>query len=80
MITEDQLKIRLKRNVPALMEMRGLTQRELAKLTGDSDTQVSRVVKGQHVPNVAFLCRIAEAMECSLDDLCSKHVPEPVES
>lgn len=75
-ITEEQLKARLKRNVTALMKSRGVSQRDLAKLTGDSDTQISRVVNGQHVPNCAFLCRIAEALECTLDDLCSKQVKE----
>lgn len=72
MITEDELKTHLAETMPALMAARGMSQRELAQATGDSDTQVSRVIKGLHVPNAAFLCRIAEALECSLDLLCPR--------
>jgi len=54
------------------MQRRGLTQAELARAVGVADTQVSRWRRGQVVPSVHYLQRVADALAVSrstLDEL-----------
>lgn len=75
MLDDENLKLRLKQNLPAIMEARGMTVSALARSTGDSYQQVDRAVKGLNCPGGSFLHRLAEALECSMDELCSDRVP-----
>lgn len=46
----------------ATMQSRGLTQAELARAVGVADTQVSRWRRGQVVPTVHYLQKLAESL------------------
>ena len=70
----------------ATMQSRGLSQAELARVVGVADTQVSRWRRGQVVPTVRYLQRIADRLQvprASLDRLAGYPVndaPEQVET
>lgn len=46
---------------------RGLTQTELAQLTGTTQSAVARLEKGTRPPRLDTLLRIANALDCELD-------------
>jgi len=46
---------------------RGLTQQELAKRVGTKQSAISRLESGAYNPSLAFLFRIADALDARLD-------------
>ena len=44
----------------------GLTQKELAHLTGTTQSAIARLERGGRPPRIDTLMRIAEALECEL--------------
>jgi len=46
---------------------RGLSQRELAELTGTTQSAVSRLEGGGRVPRLDTLLRVANALDCTLE-------------
>jgi transcriptional regulator with XRE-family HTH domain len=66
----------------ATMQSRGLSQAQLARVVGVADTQVSRWRRGQVVPTVRYLQRIADTLDvprASLDRLAGYPVGEAEE-
>lgn len=57
------------RNVCRLLEMRGLSRRDLAKRTGDPVATVSRVAAGSHTSQAGVVVRVAEALGVTVDRL-----------
>lgn len=51
---------------------RGLRQRELAEMVGVTRLTIARYESGARKPDVYTLKRIAEALECTVDDLIGK--------
>jgi ribosome-binding protein aMBF1 (putative translation factor) len=45
---------------------RGLSQRELAELTGTTQSAIARLERGGRPPRIDTLLRIAEALDCEL--------------
>jgi transcriptional regulator with XRE-family HTH domain len=45
---------------------RGLSQRELAELTGTTQSAIARLERGGRPPRIDTLLRIAEALDCQL--------------
>lgn len=74
-ITDDQAQANIAANVRALLDLRRtagkppFTQAQLAKATRESDMRISKLVRGVAMPEAAFLARIAEALETSVDSL-----------
>lgn len=52
-----------------MLESKGMSQSVLARKSGITEVSISRYIKGDRVPNVKALKRIAEALECSVSDL-----------
>ncbi|MBA2462099.1 MAG: helix-turn-helix transcriptional regulator [Actinobacteria bacterium] len=46
---------------------RGLSQRDLAELTGTTQSAVSRLEGGGRVPRLDTLLRVANALDCALE-------------
>ncbi len=69
MLTEDQAKQNIAANLRRIMESRNLSQSELARMTGDHQTAISRIIHAQNSPGVAFLARLAEALQTTVDYL-----------
>jgi transcriptional regulator with XRE-family HTH domain len=51
-----------------LREAAGLTQLELADLTGLSRVQINRYERGQSEPGWSIVCRIADVLEISVGE------------
>src|SRR3954453_13320131 len=52
--------------VAARRNARGLSQRELAELTGTTQSAIARLERGGRPPRIDTLLRIAEALDCEL--------------
>ena len=57
----------------ALRTRTGETQKQLAKRLAMTESMVSRLERGDHVPSLATLCRIADAFERRLEILFHEH-------
>lgn len=68
-LTDEQAKQHIAANVSRLMRERGMTQSQLADATDESNARISLMIRGIKLPSAAFLHRIAEALETSVDEL-----------
>ncbi len=50
-----------------LRALRGLTQNHLASLTGTQQSSISRLESGETKPSLAFLERVAQALDADLE-------------
>ena len=53
-------------DVAARRVQQGLSQRELAELTGTTQSAIARLERGGRPPRIDTLLRIAEALDCDL--------------
>ena len=53
-------------DVAARRVHQGLSQRELAEMTGTTQSAIARLERGGRPPRIDTLLRIAEALECDL--------------
>jgi transcriptional regulator with XRE-family HTH domain len=77
-ITDEQAKEWIAANVSRLMKERGLTQVDIAAITGEQQMRIWRIANGLNLPSSAVLKRVAEALETTADELMSE--PALVES
>lgn len=56
-------------NIKALMELKGLNQKQLAVMSKVSQNCISRYISGLRGLDVETAGRIAEALECTINDL-----------
>jgi ribosome-binding protein aMBF1 (putative translation factor) len=54
-------------DVAARRAQRGLSQRELAELTGTTQSAIARLESGGRPPRIDTLLRIANALDCELN-------------
>ena len=69
MLSDDQAKLYISENVQSLLLQKGWTQSKLAAICKESEMRVSLMVRGIKIPSAAFLARVAEALEVSVDQL-----------
>lgn len=69
MITDEQLKRNLQRNIRRLLDQTEMSQSDLARATGESRSRISLVINSCRVPSAASLARIAEALDTTVDEL-----------
>ncbi len=62
----------LAERVASLRKSKGLTQSELAALTGINRSVLSRMESGGHIPSVPQLYALSEALGFSLEELCER--------
>jgi transcriptional regulator with XRE-family HTH domain len=74
MQTSDDIKLRrhLKKFMPRRMAELGLTEAELARITGDGPNQIYRAVNGLNTPSATFFIRLKHALQCSFEELCGE--------
>ena len=58
--------------VRALRLERGVAQESLAHLAGIERSHMGKVERGEHMPTLAIIFKIADALECSTTVLMSK--------
>lgn len=76
MLNDEQAKRNIKANVKTLLAERGVNQARLAKEAEETPMMISRICKGEHVPNAATLARIAEVLRTSVDWILADHTKE----
>lgn len=63
----EVLASRLAADVARIRLARQLSQAELARLCGTTQSAIARLERGSRPPRLDTLARIAEALDCSLD-------------
>lgn len=56
-------------NLSFWLEVRGISQRELAERIGVTEVSISRYVTGQRTPSGLTLCKISKVLGCTMEDL-----------
>lgn len=74
---ENELKQNVARNITALRKKHNMTQADLAERLNYSDKSISKWERGDGLPDIFVLARIAELFEITLNDLVA---PEQVET
>lgn len=69
MISDETATANVAANVRRLLDQRGWTQSDLAKKTGESENNISRISRGLNVVRIGVLARVAEAFDVSTDRL-----------
>ncbi|MHC4698496.1 MAG: helix-turn-helix domain-containing protein [Planctomycetota bacterium] len=72
-MTDEQAKQILAANIRRLLEERKISGRQLAKLTGDNPVTINRLLRGDHVPGIGLVTRIAASLRTSVDYLLKIH-------
>jgi ribosome-binding protein aMBF1 (putative translation factor) len=65
-LTEARAEVRLAVMIARLREKRGLSQRDLAKVTGIKQPQIARIEKGGQMPTLDTLWRLADALRAKV--------------
>lgn len=60
------------RGIRRQRQKRKMTQTELAERIGVRQAAISEYESGEKVPGVENLIRLADALNCSLDELCER--------
>ena len=71
MYPDDTVVQNIAANVRRLLQDREISQSELARLTTESEMNISRVARGESVVGIGIITRIAEAFDVSIDRLVS---------
>lgn len=58
---------RIGRRIAELRELKGISQIELAEMTGIKQPNLSRIESGKYSTNIDLISRIAEAMNCRIE-------------
>ncbi len=48
---------------------KGLTQKELSKLSGVSESYIGDLERNEKEPTISILCKLAKALEAKVEDL-----------
>ena len=64
-MTDERWRYEFGRKLKATMWRRGITQTDLAEMTGISQTTISTYIRGSSSPTVPNLYRICQALGCS---------------
>lgn len=65
-------------NIMRRMTDAGLNQRQLAKKANVDTVSLNRIFKGKRGAGKKTLTKLAEALQCSVDDLLRPYAPSPV--
>lgn len=71
-ITEEQEKREFAFRLRSHMARNQITQEDLAEIIDTSQVMISRYVRGETIPSVIVLRKIAKALGCSMDDFFYK--------
>ena len=63
----------LGRRIRAQRKLMSMTQAELAERVGVSSAFIGHIERGTRIASLETICRIADALECSIDELVGRH-------
>ncbi|MBE9531078.1 MAG: helix-turn-helix domain-containing protein [Proteobacteria bacterium] len=69
MVHDTEIGKRIGQRVKALRKKYGLTQNQLAKMSGVKRPNISRLEAGTHVPGILLIERLAESLQVKTSDL-----------
>lgn len=75
-LTEEQLKKNIAKNISELRKASGMTQAQLAESLNYSDKSVSKWERGDGVPDVVVLQKMAELFGITLNDFIGENTPK----
>lgn len=75
-LNEEQLKNNIAKNITELRKASGLTQAQLAEQLNYSDKSVSKWERGDGVPDVVVMKKIADLFGVTLNDLVNDRTPK----
>lgn len=64
--------------VKEFREKKELTQNELAKQVGVTQSAVAKWETGGFTPSTTTLCLLADVLGCTIDQLCGREPPAPL--
>ena len=67
-IDDSQMRLNFRRRLQTIMNRKWVTQEELARRINSSQQMVSRYLTGQSIPSALTLKKIADALDCSVND------------
>lgn len=77
-MTEQELRTEFSRRLLRLAYQKGkYDQKELSEITGISETTISYYMNGMCLPKMGNIVKLAQALNCSTDELIM--VDEPIE-
>jgi len=76
-ITKELAKEHLAANVSRLLELRGMSQRQLAIATGEEVMTISRICRGLVMPSADVVHRIAAAFQADMGPLLDEPPASP---
>ncbi len=76
----EEIKTIIAKNIANLRQARGITQLELAEKLNYTDKAVSKWERGESIPDVTVLLRLADIFEVSLDTLVRADTAAPAPS
>lgn len=73
-MTEEKLRENIAKNIASLRKEKGMTQAELAEALNYSDKSVSKWERGDGIPDILVIHKIAELFGVTLNDIISEEV------
>lgn len=73
-MTEEQLRENIAKNIASLRKEKGMTQAELAEALNYSDKSVSKWERGDGIPDILVIHKIAELFGVTLNDIISEEI------
>jgi transcriptional regulator with XRE-family HTH domain len=68
-LTDEEIKLNIAANSQRLLVIKRWSQKDLAEMAGVPPMTVSVLVRGEHMPGVGILSRVAEALDVTIDRL-----------
>lgn len=73
-MTEEKLRENIAKNIASLRKEKGMTQAELAEALNYSDKSVSKWERGDGIPDILVIHKIAELFGVTLNDIISEEI------
>ena len=67
-----EMSVKIANRIYEIMEEKGLSQKDLARLLGKTETEVSRGLSGTHNMTMATIAKISEALDTDIIRVTSK--------
>lgn len=78
-MSEQELTAIIAENIKAILEEKGMEQKDLAQAIGVSPSSVSRWISGEKMPRASSIDAICKALGCTRNDIILKHSSNEVE-
>ena len=67
-IDDSQMRLNFRRRLQTIMNRKWVTQDELAQRINSSQQMISRYLTGQSIPSALTIKKIADALDCNVND------------